>query len=195
MPIKWLKRIRNTGKLTFLNEATAWAGAINSAKNTFNNLHFNVKLEEVTEKKEANIVLILAYGAAHYNYYGDTVATKSDFKGDVLHGSTNSLVDAKRNEIFFSAIFLPAKVKDVTDKQKEAVVVHEFIHACGMASVKGSSEDHDSYGIMFDSMAKEGDGLIEYLHEKGTKSMPPIRCGSKTIGIMQELWSAKKPDK
>lgn len=56
MSIKWLKRIRNTGKLTFLNEAAAWAVPINSAKNTFNNLHFNVKLEEVTEKKEANML-------------------------------------------------------------------------------------------------------------------------------------------
>lgn len=145
-------------------------------------------------EKEANIVIILASGADQYNYYGDLVTTKVDFKSDKLHGSTNSLVDKKRTEIFFSAIFLPGNAKDVTDKQKEVVVIHEFIHACGMASLnKNSSEDHDSEGIMFDSMAKEGDGLIEFLHEKDTKPMPPIRCGTKTVGVMQWLWDGTKP--
>lgn len=192
MAIKWLKRIRNTGKLTFFNKAAAWAGPIASAKHTFNNLHFNVKLEEVKEEKEANIVLLLANGAVHYKYYGDTVGTSADFKGDKLHGLTKSLVDDRRDEIFFSAIFLPGNVSGATDKQKEMVVVHELIHACGMAGLRDPGEDHDSYGIMFDTMAKEGDGLIEFFHEEGTKSMPPVRCGPKTIRIMQELWSGSR---
>ncbi len=191
MALKWLKRIRGKGELTFYNKASTWSAAVDTAKNTFNNLNFGVKLVETKEEKNANIVILLASGATTYKYYGDTVSTKSDFKGDALHGLTKALVDEKKNEIFFAAMFLPGSVKKISNQQKEVVIVHEFIHACGMASITESPEDHDSSGIMFDSMNVTGNKLIESLHDKDAQPMPPIRVGSRTMCTMQMLWSDK----
>ena len=73
-------------------------------------------------------------------------------------------------------------MKNGTKKQKEVIVVHEFIHAAGM-------DEHDDRGIMFPQMGESGDGLIEYLHDKGSKAMPPIRVGGQTACIMNMLWS------
>jgi len=42
---------------------------------------------------------------------------------------------------------------------------------------------------MFAQMGEDGDGLIEYLHDKGSKAMPPIRVGGQTACIMNMLWS------
>jgi hypothetical protein len=63
------------------------------------------------------------------------------------------------------------------------VVVHEFIHACGL------NDWHDTVGLMFPDMQEQGGGLIEYLPEKGAKPMPPIRLGSKTVCKVKMLWS------
>jgi hypothetical protein len=125
--------------------------------------------------------VVLANGPAQYTYYGDTAKTLPSFKADRLHGQASTLADAKRNEIFFAAVFLPGKVKGPTS-QKEVIVVHELIHACGM-------DIHDSVGIMFGEMKEANGGLIEYLHDKGAKPMPPIRVGSKTVCTMRMLWS------
>ena len=118
-----------------------------------------------------------------YQYYGDTAQTSSKFKADGLHGQASTLHDAKSKEIFFAVVFLPGKVKKATNGQKEVIVVHELIHACGL------DEWHDSVGIMFAQMAEEGGGLIEYLHDKGAKPMPPIRVGSQTVCKVKMLWA------
>jgi hypothetical protein len=178
----WLKRIKNTGKLKVYNKASSWSGAVNSAIRSFNKLSFGVTLEAAATEKKANVVLVLARGPTQYNHYGTTAETGSRFKAGGLHGQTSTLADFKTKEIFFAVVFLPGKVKKATRKQKEMVVVHEFIHACGM-------NEHDKVGIMFNVMAKEGGGLIEYLKTKDAKPMPPIRVGSMTLCTLQNLWA------
>jgi hypothetical protein len=69
-----------------------------------------------------------------------------------------------------------------TKKQKEVIVVHELIHAAGM-------DEHYDRGIMFANMGESGDGLIEYLHGKSSKTMPQIRVGGQTACNMKMLWS------
>jgi len=181
MPTPWLKRIRGTGQLKVFNKAGTWADAVHGAIALFNSLPFKVQLIAEKQEKSANVVLLLASGAQQYNYYGDTVATDGSFKGERLHGDTHTLIDANKNEVFFAAVFLPGKIKP-TKRQKEVVLVHEFIHACGV-------EEHDSLGIMFAQMAEADDGLIEYLHDKDAKAMPPIRVGPQTLCRMQTIWS------
>jgi len=185
MPTPWLKRIRKTGQLTVFNKATAWADSVTTAITSFNNLPLGVKLVAEKEEKSANIVLILASGPQQYKYYGDTAKTFPDFKGDRLHGETRTLIDGKLNEIFFAVVFLPGKVKKATKGQKEVIVVHELIHAGGMA-------EHDSVGIMFATMKEADGGLIEYIPDKGAKPMPPIRVGPQTLCKMRMLWSGAK---
>jgi hypothetical protein len=185
MPTPWLKRIRKTGKLKVLNKAATWASSVEAAMKTFNKLSFGVELVAEKEEKAADIVVVLANGPTQHTHYGDTVQTSPDFKFDELHGETRTLADQKLNAIFFAGVFLPGKVKKATAGQKEMIVVHEFIHACGL----NDAHDHDSVGIMFAQMMEDHGGLIEYLHDKGAKPMPPIRVGPKTMCKMKMLWS------
>lgn len=194
MPTPWLNRIRKTGQLTVHNKAGAWATAVDTAMTTFNSLGLGVKLVSEKEEKGANIVVKLSNGSEVYKYYGDTAMAK--FPADKLHGQTSTLTDTKKMEIFFAVIFLPGKVNKASSKQKEVIVVHEFIHACGLNGLLPNggmdpNEDHDSTGIMFAQMETDGDGLIEYLHDKDAKPMPPIRVGGQTRCKAQMLWGAE----
>jgi hypothetical protein len=194
MPTPWLKRIRKTGQLTVHNRAGAWATSVDAAVTTFNSLGFGVKLVSEKEEKSANIVVKLSDGSEVYEYYGDTATAR--FRADELHGQTSTLVDLKKREIFFAVVFLPAKVKKASSKQKEVIVVHELIHACGLNGLladgkKDPAEDHDSTGIMFAQMKTDGAGLIEYLPDKGAKPMPPIRVGARTLCKVRMLWAAE----
>jgi hypothetical protein len=189
MPHQWLKRIRKTGQLTVYNKATAWAVPVAAAIKTFNNLSLGVTVVAEQAEKAANIVLVLASRPGEqYKYYGDTAETAQDFKADILHGQTTTLQDKKKEpyEIFFAAVFLPGKITKATNGQKEMVVVHELFHASGLDGW------HDSVGIMFADMKEEGGGLIEYLHDKGAKPMPPIRLGAQTLCQMKMLWADAK---
>ena len=186
MPAQWLRRIRRTGQLTFFNKASGWTVPIEAAVKSFNTLSLGVQVVAERTEKAANVVLVLANGpGVKYKYYGDTAETEQDFVGDRLHGQTATLADSKEpKEIFFAVIFLSGKLAKATKSQKEMVVVHEFIHACGL------NDWHDTVGLMFPDMQEQGSGLIEYLPEKGAKPMPPIRLGSKTVCKVKMLWSA-----
>lgn len=186
MPTKWLKRIRETGQLNVFNEAKTWSTAVDASIRSFNDLGLGVKLVAVKEAKEANVVLVLAHGAKQYKYYGDTLSTRADFKADRPHGQASTLTDQKRSEIFFACIFLPGNIKRMTAGQKHVIVLHELIHASGM----NEPDDHDTVGIMYGQMKEDGAGLIEYLHDKDAKPMPPIRVGAKTACTIRSLWTS-----
>jgi hypothetical protein len=180
--IPWIKRVREGGELSVFNKANTWTDAVNAAMEAFNRLSFGVALVKAKDEKSANIVLVLANGHTEYTYQGTTVTPGADFSPERLHGKTRAFYyDASPKEIFFAATFLPGKVNG-TKKQKEVIVVHELIHAAGM-------DEHDDRGIMFAHMGESGDGLIEYLHDKNSKAMPPIRVGGQTACIMNMLWS------
>ena len=181
MATPWTKHIRENGELSVFNKATLWVDAVNAAVKAFNTLSLGVTLTTAKDEKSANIVLVLASGHTEYTYQGTTVSTPNDFRADRLHGKTRALIEDPPKEIFFAVTFLPGKVKG-TKKQKEVVVVHEFIHAAGM-------DEHDDNGIMFPQMQESGDGLLEYLPDKGAKAMPPIRVGGQTSCILRMLWS------
>jgi hypothetical protein len=42
---------------------------------------------------------------------------------------------------------------------------------------------------MYPQMIREGSGLIEHLHERGTKPMPKIRVGPQTMSKLRMLWA------
>jgi hypothetical protein len=186
MPTPWLKRIASTGQLTVFNKAGAWTDSVNKAIASFNNLAFGVTLVAEKKEKSANVVVILANGPEQYKYGSDTTKTTADFTVARLHGETRTLIDDKLNAIFFAAVFLPGKSKKATKGQKEVIIVHEFIHACGIPEHETTSDA----GIMYDYMAETNDGLKEATPDG--KEMPPIRVGPKTLCRMQMLWSGAK---
>lgn len=185
----WAKSIRETKQLKVFNKAKSWAVPVSAALRSFNNLALGVTVVAEKEEKNANVVLILGESSSPgYEYHDPRYGTmkvgpSSDFKADRLHGRAITLKDADSKEIFFAAVFLPGKLK-ATNDQKEVIIVHELIHACGF-------EEHDAGGIMFSPMMERDGKLIEYLHEKGDKPMPPIRMGSKTRCTVQLLWSGE----
>lgn len=181
MASPWIKGIRNKKQLKVYDKASAWSSEVNTAIASFNKLPFGVTLVKAAAEKKADIVVILAAGAAEYNFSGAVAKTGPRFKSDGLHGMTAKFSDEKTKEHLFAVIFLPGKAKTATKKQKEVIIVHEFIHACGV-------DEHDTVGIMFGVMAEEDGGLIEYMKTEGAKPMPPIRVGSKTLSVMQKLW-------
>ncbi|HZZ81887.1 MAG TPA: hypothetical protein VFE62_25525 [Gemmataceae bacterium] len=203
MPTPWLKSIKEGKKLAVFNSASSWAVPIKAAVNTFNGLKFGVTLALVDDEKKANIVLRVATGPDTYDwpgnsaYEGTTVKTRTDFTPSRLHGQTTTIKDPSINEIMFAVTFLPGNIVNATDRQKEVVVVHEFIHACGLDGGRGAGkqdpgQDHDIVGIMVAQMTQDGTGLIEILPDKGAKPMTPIRVGGQTLCLMQMLWAGGK---
>lgn len=186
----WIKSLRETKQLKVFNKVKSWAVPVSAALRSFNNLGLSVTMVAENEEKNANIILTVGESAAsEYKYrdayYGEvSVKPKSTFKADGLHGQASTLRDPDLNEIFFAVIFLPGKLKKATNGQKEAIIIHEFIHASGF-------EEHDSVGIMFSPMMAQDGGLIEYLHTEHDKPMPPIRVGSKTRCALKLLWAGE----
>jgi hypothetical protein len=181
MAAPWTKRIKEGGQLSVFNKATQWSDAFNASIVAFNNLSLGVTLVTSKDEQSADVVLVLASGHTEYTYQGTTVTPGAGFSPDKLHGKTRAFKEEPPGEIFFAVIFLPGKVQG-TKKQREVIIVHEFIHACGM-------DEHEDNGIMFAQMKEDGDGLIEYLPDKGAKAMPPIRVGHRAACIMRMLWS------
>jgi hypothetical protein len=162
-----------------------WADSVNEAIKTFNTLPFeNIELVAEKDEKSANVVVILALGPTQYTHYGDTAQTGPNFKADKYEGETHTLIDTRLNAIFFAAIFLPGKLpKSLTKGQKEVVIVHEFIHACGVP-------EHEATGIMSDRVEPSNDGLKEWGGQ--APPMPPIRLGSKTLARVESVWMSPK---
>ena len=181
MPFPWLKRIRDTGQLTVFNKAGTWTDSVNAAIKTFNTLPFeNIELVAEKNEKSANVVVILADGPTSYTRDGNTTQPGPDFKPDKYAGDTRTLRDGRLNEIFFAAIFLPGKLpKSLTKGQKEVMIVHEFIHACGVL-------EHEGTGIMYNPMEPRNGGLKEWGVE--APPMPPIRLGSVTLNRVESVW-------
>jgi len=193
MPTPWFRRFRKEGRLTVFNKAGAWSAAVNSSINTFNALGFGVKLVPTADERNANIVVKLSNGKETYPHPSKTITV--DFDATELHGRAKTLSDGRKGlEIFFAIAFLPGGVANPTPGQMEVVTVHELIHCAGLngQNPDGSDspgDDHDSIGIMYPQMIREGSGLIEHLHERDTPPMPKIRVGAKTMSTMRTLWA------
>jgi hypothetical protein len=197
MPTKWNRGVRETGQLKVYNKAGGWSAAVDAALGSFNNLGLGVSLVKVSEEDAANVVVVLANGPDTYPR-GTFSITATGFTADTFHGMAKTRSSATRRgrdlEIDFAVVFLPGRIANPTPKQKEVMVVQEMIHASGLNAMlpngdDAPNKDHDSEGIMFPQMAVAGDGLIEYLHEKNTPPMTPIRVGVKTRCTLRMLWT------
>ena len=94
-----------------------------------------------------------------------------------LHGQATTFIDQGAKAIIFAAIFLPGKVKNATNGQKEVIVVHELIHAAVL------DEWHDSGdNVLLDAVA--GADCSNTFLSGGVKPMPPIRLGAATRNEM-----------
>jgi hypothetical protein len=198
MPTKWNRGVRETGQLKIFNKGGGWSAAVDAAIGSFNNLGLGVSLVAVREEEAANVVVKLSNGSETYTR--GTYTATVNFEAEKLHGKAWTRATSTRQgrdvEIDFAVVFLPGRVPNPTPKQKEVIIVHELIHASGLNGGlpnggDAPNKDHDSEGIMYPQMAVAGDGLIEYLHEKETPPMSPIRVGVKTRCALRMLWTTE----
>ena len=199
MPTNWFPRIRRAKQLSVFNKGGTWSAEVKSAISLFNTLGLPVKLVEEKEEHNANVVVKIANGPDSVPYLADKLTTGDDWDPKLLHGLTVNRTEGQRHrgtmvwEIVFAAIFLPGKVK-ATQGQKQTIIVHEFIHACGLDGGlpngdKARTQDHDSEGIMYDIMVTDGNGLIEGSKPSGVAAMPPIRVGGRTLCKLKSIWT------
>ena len=186
MANKWRDHIRRSGELKVHNMAGKWSPSVNNAIRLFNALGLGVNLVSTRELAEAHIVVKLSLqNADSYTHKvgRDEYVIAVNFDANGVHGKARTLVEQDRrgSEIFFAAVFLPGK-RNTVNPLKEMIIVHEFIHAAGM------NEDHDSSGIMADTMSVIGNTFVEI---KGAAPMPPIRVGGKTMCTMRDLWTGE----
>lgn len=198
MPTPWMKSVKDSGTILYFNDGGSWAGDIDRAATTFNALGFPVKYSKAKEKSNAHVVIKLSMGPEKVTFSGGTINTPAGFSADVLAGRTEvagQIVNNGPAELIFAATFLPGKVKATAD-QKEVIVVHEMIHACGLDGGKpdGShtrDQDHDTEGILYPVMSPKGTGLIENNAASDAKEMPPIRVGGQTRCKILMIWDPK----
>src|SRR3972149_2095421 len=170
MAIQWFKRFRERRELPYvLDKATAWKIPIEAAVASFNKLALGVRLIPAKEDDQPLIAFVLAGGPMKHPFPGGVAETGPKFDPEKMHGQAALALDG-RKVIYFVTVFLPGKVQKITKDQKEMVIVHEIIHACGM-------DEHDTEGIMYDKFLASGSGVIEMVSPKGTPAMPPIRLG------------------
>jgi hypothetical protein len=185
----WTPQKRNASELTVFNGAAGWATSVEKARVLFNTLNLGVKLTLEKEEKKADVIVKVSNGK--YSYDAPEATVTGSFPADKLHGKTRTLVDPSVNEIMRAVIFLPGLAK-ATEKQRQIVIIHEFMHAAGLNGLKSDGtkdpqDDHDTEGIMTGLMKASGDGLSEYLAIQGAKPMPPIRFGPAR-GKLKALW-------
>lgn len=203
MPTMWIKQRRKSGELSVFSFANAWKKPIDRAMANFNAEGFGVKLVPADTETGADIILRLSGKADKYGpRYGKTATIGPKFKPDDLHGQCTTFTevteDKKSKEksfnVTFAVVFLPGEIKKATDGQKEMVVFHEFIHACGLdggrpdGTKDDKGQDHDAEGIFVANIERDGNGVIEYLRIQGAKAMPPLRIGPNTRCKMLSIW-------
>lgn len=197
MPTVWNKSVKSGGTLTYFNDGGSWGGVVDKAAATFNSLGFPVKFNKTKEKGSANVVIKLSMGPDHVDYSNGTVNTPANFSPDFLLGRTVTQAIVMGNnppELEFAATFLPGKATG-TPEQKEVIIVHEMIHACGLDGGRGDGtyskdQDHDSEGILYFTMSPKGKGLVEN-NAPNANAMPPIRIGGQTMCKILAIWDPK----
>jgi hypothetical protein len=189
MATKWNADIIASGKLFVFNDAGHWANIVTKAMASFNNLKIGVELKPAkTDELTTNIIVQVSDGSSSYTYknpaYEDFVG-KATFDAAAVHGKTIPFIDPVNKIVLKAAIFLPNKLKGVSDAVKEMVTVHEFIHACGL-----DNSDHDPIdGIFVAGLVNSGGKLIEPLNTGGKNYMPPARVSGGTRSKITSNWT------
>ena len=197
MATPWIRSVRDTKTLTVFNGIGTghWANIFTIALESFNKFAkpTGIKMVSAGDEQQANIIMRLAEGAAHYEY--DGTKYEKAFSGTTLHGLTRTL--ARDGVIEKAFVFLPAKpqvtVFDNKGQQSEqmasqdvmkVIAVHELIHACGLDEPR----DHGGDGIFYYPLSYQ-EGKV-YVPERGKNQalMPPIRPDGIITGKIKELW-------
>ncbi len=205
MAITWNDTVKRTGRLKVYADPTLkkgiWGSLLESCVREFNRLSkghgFGVTLELSGDPPVAgggaDISVASANGQINFEY--DGTEERIAFDGSRLHGRTRQVQRDGGMEKAY--VFLPAQPLINTPNGRRAVgpeimkliVVHEFVHACGLTDAEHTTED------LF-----QGNPNVDYgrdaardraMGKRGNQSvwMPPLFLSAATARRIKDNWA------
>jgi hypothetical protein len=205
MAHKWNNKVKSTGRLLVYADPTVqkgiWGSLIEASIAEFNQLSKQHKCGVTLEKSDdppipggagADVLVAAANGQIDFKY--DGIEEKLPFDGTRMHGKTRQM---RRDDGMEKAyVYLPAQPMISTPNGRRAVgpaimkliLVHEFVHACGLVDAEHSTEDlfqgnpNVDYGqtaARDRAMGKRG---------KQTVWMPPLFLSAETARRIKDNW-------
>jgi hypothetical protein len=197
MDIPWADNVRQKGELAIFRDGKiggTWGTVFNQSIAAFNRLSGHLKLGVVLKESKhapvdggggADVGVSTANGVIALTYEG--TAYPDTLTGTGLHGLTRTVTRQTAITVVEKAfIFLPQQPKTlpptggwqpVGTNVMEVILVHEFIHACGL-------EKHTPGDVFQDVPSIEGN-----IVKAGNVRMPPIFISGSTASRIQALWA------
>ncbi len=199
----WIDAVKRTKKLTVYmgNLEAPWVTSAKDAFTEFNKLakqhSFGMKLESITErvyaKDGANVEFRIASGAVEFEYDGTTYS--GSFDGKAKHGLT--VLAARGGVIEKVRIHLPNQpmintpsgVRAVGARVRLLIVLHEFLHCCGL-----TNSQHTAEGVFQPMPAVQpgdtasGDKVQRAPGSVDIRYMPPYVIADDTKALIADLW-------
>lgn len=194
MDYPWIDSVREKGELSVYPEGISgtWSAIFHQSLAEFNRLSHHYKLGVILKESKtppveggggADVRVSTANGPIALNYEGQDYP--GSLSGDGLHGRTRTIKRQTAITMVEKAfIFLPQQPKvnapsglrAVGTNVMKVILVHEFIHACGL-------EDHTKGDVFQDIPNVEGDSV-----KAGNIKMPPIFISGATATRIKDLW-------
>jgi hypothetical protein len=173
MQSAWSASVKKSGILRVYNGAPGkWVSVFKKSVDAFNELSeangLGVKFQAAGSATDAEVTIKVG---------------KAPFPGAV-HGITQLGVDSITGNTVIAEITLPSDTTDMNTQIMEVVMVHEFIHACGL-----DNKEHGNDGVFYSPLSKSGGRMIVPEPKKQDVPMPPLRMDPGTVSKIQSLWS------
>jgi hypothetical protein len=206
MAKNWVESVRDRGELRVcagpVLRGGGWMETFELGVRRFNALadehNLGVRLAATREQagsapgRGADVQVESADGKVSIDYAGATIART--VSGSIMHGSTLLLEIGGKVEKAF--IFLPARPlvntpggqRPVGGGVKLLILVHEFVHACGLTNAEHGTADLFHGSPQVDPGAAPGGDRVRVDAANGRIVMPPLRLAGETTDRIRRLW-------
>jgi hypothetical protein len=196
MDYPWVDTVKQKGELSVYRDGSIsgnWSTVFHQSIAEFNRLSSHLKLGVILKESKhapvdggggAEVKVATANGPIALNY------ENKDYPGSLtgvwLHGLTRTIKRQTAITVVEKAfIFLPEQPKvslpgglrPAETNVLKVILVHEFIHACGL-------EAHTKGDVFQDYPNVEGDSV-----KAGNIKMPPVFISGATASRIQDLWT------
>ena len=203
MATPWISGIRRRGQLAIYAAASLrgiWANVFREALREFNALARSHRLgvslvqssDPATDSGGADVSVAAANGSISCAYGGAQMSDSLD--GARMHGRT--LLFSRTGEVEKAFIFLPSQPQVNTPRGMRAVgvnvmrviLVHEFVHACGLSNAEHSTDDLFQANPQVDPGTTAAGDRVR-IEVRGRMSwMPPLVLSGLTVANIRRLW-------
>ena len=205
MATPWEDRVRKTGRLTLFPGSSvtggAWAGVFTSAITEFNRLaagnNLGVTLSQASAPPDPNgvggadVQVEAGNGSVTFSVFGQQ--TSVAVNGTGLEGNTQQvkLVFGTTQRIAKAFVVVPATPqinappRGVGDGVKLVILVHEFVHACGLSNADHNANDLFSGFPQARAGSTPSDDKVEVNQQR---RLPPLFLTAQTAGVIRGVW-------